>query len=670
MSSGSIDFKSLPPTLSWTDSPESLQKRADDIIAQHKKVYDEISKETNPTFDSTFGKIAKVENKFMGEEYHMSFYHSVSTDAAVRDASLKVSEQLQQYQIESGSRADVYKVLKVVFDKLPGDLDPESKRLAEKMEEEFRRAGLNLETEKLQKVTELLKQLSSVSVEFNKNLANENGYLLFTKDELEGLNDSLIEQFAKEGDKYKVTFKYPDIVPFMKEVKSGAIRKLAWKAYEDRCIINNDLMAKLVKLRAEKAALMGYKSHADFVLEPTMAKNADTVGKFLNDLKDKMSAKAVQELKLLTELKQEELAASGLPAEDKFYAWDTNYFSNKYVETKYNVDENKIKEYFPMDATIKGMFSIFERLFSLKFVSVPQQEKSVWHPDVHQFAVFTTDKGYDHFLGWIYLDLHPRDNKYTHAANFGLRSRYTQEDGTEITPVTALVCNFSKPTASRPSLLRHSEVVTFFHELGHGIHDLVGQAKYARFSGNNVGRDFVEAPSQMLEFWTWNKDQIKELSGHYENPSEKLPDDLIDSLVLSKHAMPGTHYSRQLFFGLFDFTLHTSDGNLDITKLWNDLKVQMTFMDQDGVVSHGYSSFGHLAGGYDAGYYGYLWSEVFAADMYYTRFKANPLDNKAGLDYRDLVIGRGDTGDANEYLKAFLGREPNNEAFLQEIGAN
>jgi saccharolysin len=235
--------------------------------------------------------------------------------------------------------------------------------------------------------------------------------------------------------------------------------------------------------------------------------------------------------------------------------------------------------------------------------------------------------------------------------------------------VTALVCNFSKPTPTRPSLLRHSEVVTFFHELGHGIHDLVGQAKYARFSGHKVGRDFVEAPSQMLEFWTWNEAQLKELSGHYKS-GEELSDDLIDSLIRSKHANAGTFYSRQLFFGLFDFTLHTTNEPLDIAKVWNDLKVQITFMDQGGIISHGYSSFGHLAGGYDAGYYGYLWSEVFAADMYYTRFKADPLNNKAGIDYREKVIGRGGTADANEYLKDFLGREPNNDAFFREIGAD
>lgn len=661
---------SIPPPLAWTDTPQQIQQRADEIIALHKQVYNEIAKEANPTFENVFLKIGQVENKFNLAETHLGFYHYVSPVAAVRDVSTKVEEQLDTYRIESQSRADVYKVVKAAFDNLPQDLDPESRKLAVETERDFRRAGLNLEPEKLAKVTELRKKLTNVSVEFNKNLAEEKGYLLFTKEELDGLNESKFEQFEQVEGKYKVTFKYPDIVPFLKEVKNGEIRKKASIAYEDRCIINNDLMAQLVSLRAEKAALMGYKSHADFVLEPVMAKNADTVGKFLNNLKDKMSAKAVQELKVLTELKKADLAARGLPQEDKLYAWDVSFYRNMYIEKEFNVDENKISEYFPMDQTIKGMFSIFERLFALKFVGTPDGEKSVWHPDVHQFSVFTTDKGYDEFLGWIYLDLHPRENKYTHAANFGLRSRHIQADGTEVTPVTALVCNFSKPTASRPSLLRHSEVVTFFHELGHGIHDLVGRAKYARFSGHKVDRDFVEAPSQMLEFWTWNKEQLKELSGHYKNPEEKLSDELVESLVRSKHANAGTLYSRQLFFGLFDWTLHTSNKPLDIAKLWNDLKQEITFIDQGGVITHGYSSFGHLAGGYDAGYYGYLWSEVFAADMYYTRFKANPMDTKAGIDYRDKVIGRGNTGDANDYLKDFLGREPTNEAFFQEIGAN
>lgn len=236
-----------------------------------------------------------------------------------------------------------------------------------------------------------------------------------------------------------------------------------------------------------------------------------------------------------------------------------------------------------MQSTVEKMLSIFETLFQLKFIEITGSERSVWHEDCKQFAVWKDIPGKDEFVGWLYFDLHPREGKYGHAANFNLESGFTDVNGKRVYPVTALVCNFSKPSATKPSLLKHDEVVTFFHELGHGIHDLVSETKYSRFHGTNVARDFVEAPSQMLEYWCWQPEQLKFLSSHYLEPEKTIDDDLIAKIVRSKHVNGGLFNLRQLHFALFDMSLHTSDGNVDITKAWNEMREQISLMKQGKV---------------------------------------------------------------------------------------
>ena len=257
------------------------------------------------------------------------------------------------------------------------------------------------------------------------------------------------------------------------------------------------------------------------------------------------------------------------------------------------------------------------------------------------------------------------------AANFGISSSYVKSDGSRSYPVTALVCNFSKPTKEKPALLKHSEITTFFHELGHGIHDLVGGNAIGRFNGPGATPwDFVEAPSQMLEFWTWNKSELKSLSKHFET-GEKIPDGLLDSLVRTKHVNGALFALRQLHFGLFDMKVHTTKdfSKLDVTELWNNLREEVCLIDNGDMMTKGFNSFGHImSDSYSAGYYGYMWAEVFASDMYYTRFIKDPLNSEAGVQYRDIILKRGGLYEIEDNLTEFLGRKPNNKAFLKELG--
>ena len=288
------------------------------------------------------------------------------------------------------------------------------------------------------------------------------------------------------------------------------------------------------------------------------------------------------------------------------------YYDRLLLEKKYQLDAQKIAEYFPLTHTIDGMLKIFESLFGLEFVEVIDDSKDVWHEDTKQFRVYNekpSDGSEQTFVGWLYLDLHPRDGKYGHAANFNLQPGFTDENGKRHYPATALVCNFSKPTPTKPSLLKHDEVVTLFHELGHGIHDLVAITNYSRFHGTNVVRDFVEAPSQMLENWCWTVSELTSLSNHYQT-GEKIPKDMIDNIIRTKNINAALFNLRQLHFAFYDMKVHDlatpeDAEKVDPTSEYNNLRTDITMLDppegMDDHFGHGEATFGHLMGGYDAG---------------------------------------------------------------------
>lgn len=322
-----------------------------------------------------------------------------------------------------------------------------------------------------------------------------------------------------------------------------------------------------------------------------MAKTPKTVLDFLGDLKTRLADGGVKEIEHLLALKKKDHEARGLPFDGNYYLWDHRFYDRMMVEEEYSIDENAIAEYFPLKSTVAGMLRIFEELFGLVFVELtPEDRKRIsptgkaedisWHEEVIIFSVWDDAGEGDGFVGYLYLDLHPRPGKYGHAANFSLQPGFLKADGTRRYPATALVCNFSKPTAKKPSLLKHDEVVTLFHELGHGIHDLAGRTRYARYHGTSTVRDFVEAPSQMLENWCWTPSQLKSLSSHYETGSP-IPEDLIAKLIATKHVNDALFNLRQLHFGLFDMTVHTPKTHadleqMDVTKLYNDLRVQIS----------------------------------------------------------------------------------------------
>jgi thimet oligopeptidase len=380
----------------------------------------------------------------------------------------------------------------------------------------------------------------------------------------------------------------------------------------------------------------------------------------LNGLKSKLAERNKKDkARLLAFKKKLDSSATQLDQ------WDGIYLETQIKKSDYSIDENIVKEYFPSDFTIRGMLDIYSKLFGVRFEQILNPQ--AWNGDVSLYKMM--DQKSKNLIGYIYMDLFPRPNKYGHAAAFTLVSGRNKADGTYNVPISAIVANLNPPTADKPSLLSHDEVETMFHEFGHIMHQTLTRAPYVDLTGMKMAWDFVEAPSQMLENWVWNKGILTKLSGHYTDTRKKFPQKLLNQMLAAKDFNKGYSYTRQLWLGLMDFTFHTRSGPIDVTETANQLYREINGSEPlPG--NHFPATFGHLMGGYDSGYYGYLWSEVFAQDMF-TRFEGqNILSPKVGARYRKLVLEPGNTKPAMDLLVDFLGRKPNNRAFFKKLKIN
>ena len=397
-----------------------------------------------------------------------------------------------------------------------------------------------------------------------------------------------------------------------------------------------------------------------------MAKSPETVANFLSELKEKLIPLATKELEVYRKLKQEESSRLNIEYDDVIRSFDTMYLNRVNLEKNYQIDEEEIKQYFPLEVVTKGMLEVYEQILSLKFTKV--ENPKVWHPDVQMFVVH--DASTNDFVGQFYLDMFPREGKYGHACAIPLVGHHQKPDQSYQYPIAAMVTNFAKPTPDTPSLLPFSDVETFFHEFGHIMHGICSKTKYPQFAGTSVERDFVEAPSQMLENWCYEKEVLEKLSGHYSDISKKLPDNIIEKLIAAKNADTGILNLRQIFFATFDQIIHSYETeSIDTQSIYHQTRRNVTTIEEiEG--TNGAASFGHLMGGYDAQYYGYLYSQVFSADMYLEFKKNGVLSPVVGKKYRDIILARGGEVDSMDSLIEFLGREPTIDAFLVSIGCN
>lgn len=343
------------------------------------------------------------------------------------------------------------------------------------------------------------------------------------------------------------------------------------------------------------------------------------------------------------------------------------YYKNKLKKTQFQVDTEKLKVYFELDNVLKGMFGIFEEIFRLKIEAVEPGYK--WIDDLRLYAVTDSETGEPQ--GLIYMDLFPRDDKYGHFAQFGVTTGKLLKSGEYQRPVVALICNFPPATDDKPSLLKHSDVETLFHEFGHALHSVLTQAKYASFSGTAVPRDFVEAPSQMLENWVWDKKVLDRFAVDYRDPAKKIPADTLDKMEAARLATIGTWYRRQLSFGMLDLKLHMSTNEMDFENFVDVSNQIMTGVYLAPPKNTAFvASFGHLGGGYDAGYYGYAWAEAISADLasVFEKSTGGLMDKEVGMRLREEIYATGGSREIDESISAFLGRERSLEPFFEYIG--
>lgn len=469
----------------FTATPESLAADTKRMLDHSRALMDDIVAKVKPetaSFKNVVLPMAHDENAMSLESHIVGFYQAVSTDVKLRDASTEAEKQMDDFGIEASMREDIFQLVDAALNKAE-DLDPESKRLLEKEHKSYIRMGLAVPAgPKRDRFKEIKKRLSELSITFQKNLNEEQSGLWFTEAELEGVPKDVVANLKKgDGDhegKVWLTFKYPDLFPTLKYAKDQEVRRKVFIANENKCNMNVPLFKEAIVLRDEAARILGYPNHATLRIEDKMSKTPKTVDDFLGDLRERLAPGGIDETEKLKQLKQADLNSRGLQdkSDGNYYLWDHRYYDTLMLEREFQLDQEAIAEYFPLETTIRGMLQIFEDIFGMVFVEVTGKDRDaisetgkgddiVWHPDVQVFSVWDDEAEGSGFIGYLYLDLHPRDGKYGHAANFNLQPGFIDQNGKRRYPATALVCNFSKPTPKKPSLLKHDEVVTLFHEV-------------------------------------------------------------------------------------------------------------------------------------------------------------------------------------------------------------
>jgi len=620
-------------------------------------------KSRDVTFDDTVRALDDLGHQISLSGDRFELLKETSTSAALRDAATDALKELKEWAVGLDYREDVYKAVKAYADKKPNLTGEDAKLLAETMRD-YRRAGLGLPKRQRDEVERMRKELTRLMTDYESNITKAQKAVKFSQAELEGVPESFLAQTKTADDEYTVmaniTWHY---VSVMENARREDVRKRLLVVRDNLAREGNiPLLEKILPLRDDIAHKLGYKSWADYQTEVKMAGSAATVIDFLEKLKTGLQPKFDTEMAEFRRIKARE--TGDLNAQ--IHIWDWRYFVNQLKKEKYNVDAEELRVYFPYQRVLDGMFSIYQTIFGLKFEQVQPPYK--WIGDLQLYAVSDAQTGEP--LGLFYLDMFPREGKYHHFAHFRLVEGKLLKTGKYQRPTVALICNFPSPTKDKPSLLSHSDVETIFHEFGHAMHSMMTRAKYCRFAGTSVPGDFVEAPSQMLENWVWDKKVLDSFAADYRDPSKKIPADILAKLKEAKLATEGTRYRRQLSFGLMDMALHTQihDANAPEALPLSSKVLGEVFLPMAPNTAF-VAYFGHLMG-YDAGYYGYAWADAIAADMA-TVFEKAPkgyFDSAAGRKLRDDIYAPGDSRDANVSIEKFLGRQRSIDPFLRKLG--
>ena len=630
-----------------------------------------VNQTSEPTFENTIEAL-----EFSGQQLDRIssvFFNlnAAETNEEIQKIAQEVSPLLTEFSNDITLNAALFKKVKAVYEQKDQlKLTAEQDTLLDKKYKSFSRNGANLPKEKKKRLRALDAELSKLKLKFGENvLAETNTYQKHLTDEnqLDGLPEGEREaaaQLAKSKNKegWLVTLDYPSYIPFMKYAKHRELRKelsLAFgsKGFHNNALDNQENVLSIANLRHERAVLLGYKTHAHFVLEERMAETPEKVHEFLNELLEKAKPAAEREFKQLEDFAKE------LDGIDQLQKWDGSYYSEKLKQKLFDLDDEKLKPYFKLENVIDGVFKVAEKLFGLKFEEV--LDIDTYNEEVKTYQVHDTNGNY---VSLFYADFHPRAGKRGGAWMTSYKPQYLK-NGKNVRPHISNVCNFTRSTPSKPSLLTFNEVTTLFHEFGHGLHGMLANTTYPSLSGTSVYWDFVELPSQVMENWCYEKEALELFATHYET-GEVIPMDLVQKIKESATFQEGMATLRQISFSLLDMSWHGADpSKITDVKEHETIAFEGTSLYPQTSETCMSTAFSHIfQGGYSSGYYSYKWAEVLDADAF-AYFKEKGIFNKdVATKFKDNVLSKGGTEKPMVLYKRFRGAEPKVEALLERAG--
>jgi thimet oligopeptidase len=637
-----------------TITADEVRNVVAEAIALGEQIVADIVAADTRTWETTLAPLNELDDHIVRANGIGPFMARVHPDRDVRDVAQEAEERLSKWTSDLVFRRDLYEaVTAYAATDEAAALTGERARYLAFTERDFRRAGHALSDDERAEVQRHRTRLVELGVAFNRNIDEAEGWLDLTRDQLAGLPDDFVDRLepGDEDGTHRVSIDYPDYYPFMDMAEDRELRRRLQFIFYNKAVEENEpILEEAVRLRHRIAGIFGLPSWARYGMEVKMAKGPEAVEEMYAGIVPGLTEKAGSELDDLASL----LADGGRPQ-----PWDHRYLHTRIKRERFGVDPLAVAAYFPLQQVLDGMFDITAEVFGLRYERI--DDPQAWHPDVIAYDI--RDAGSGDALATFYMDLFPREGKFGHAAAFDIVPAHAAADG-YVLPVTAIVANFTKPSGPSPSLLRHDEVVTLFHEFGHVLHNSLGHTELVRFSGFNTEWDFVEAPSQIMEHWCWDADVLSRFARHHET-GEPIPTDLVEQLVAARDLHIAITNLRQVTFGKLDLAFHGPGEEKDLRAIDRETTELGGFPFHEGTFYP--AGFGHLFG-YDAGYYGYLWSKVFGDDMF-SRFEdEGVLSPEVGRDYREKVLAPGGSRDPMDLLRDFLGREPNQEAFLRFLG--
>lgn len=658
-----------------TISPDSVVEDITAAIKHCKKTIEAVVASGDVSFDSVVIKIDEADNALSRLWSPVRHMNSVVSTDALREAHDACLPLLSEYGTYVGQHKGLFSCYQSIQQSEEyKTLSQAQRKSIDNAVRDFKLSGVDLDDEAKSQYAEIQTKLSSLSSTFSNNLLDATmhfNYVTEDESELGGLPESALaaaKQMAesKEQKGYMFTLDIPSYLPVMTYADNSQLRERMYKAYvtraseldtDDGKFDNTNIIKETLELRQKKAVLLGFDNYAEYSIASKMAETNEQVLEFLNALADKSKPQAQSEVEEIDAFARERFGKTNLQA------WDYSYFAEKLKQEKYSISDEQLRPYFPEEKAVSGLFEVISRLYGIDVVEVETFDK--WHDDVRFFELQKDGE----VRGAFYLDLFAREKKRGGAWMDECQVRRKTLDGELHLPVAYLTCNFNPPVGDKPALFTHDEVITLFHEFGHGIHHMLTQIDVSAVSGiNGVAWDAVELPSQFLENWCWQPDALAFISGHYET-GEPLPQDMLDKMLAAKNFQSAMQMLRQLEFSLFDFELHMHSAyDIDVQAFIEQIRARISVI-KPPAFNRFQNGFGHIfAGGYAAGYYSYKWAEVLSSDAF-SRFEDEGIFNaNTGADFLHNILEMGGSKEPMELFKAFRGREPSIEALLRHSG--